>query len=233
MPRKVTQKRKFKGGSSNPKKATRATSRKRTASPISLVLAAPQTIFKKANQKVEGTYEDELSQECLNILEIQRQTTLDFLKDLEDKLQQLEVNKIIEVRDLKNIIVVNKTFVKESTKRKKESKPAELALKISEYIGEKINYGPVMKVIRKFLREQGEPLQRGLYRNSQAKAVNPYESKPPVANDLNTDGVNAMGRPLFLSQMGAYANQTPIKPNARNPRRKLDLSSTPYENANV
>lgn len=238
MARKITQKRKFKGGSSNPKGKTRssspkgkkrAPSRKRTTSPISQVVAAPKTIFKKANQKVDGTYEGELSQECLNILGIQKQEILDFLKDLEDKLTQLKVNKRIEVRELQKIIEVNESFVKESTKRKKEWIPAEIALKISEYIGEKINYGPVMKVIRKFLREQGEPLRRGLYKNTQERAKETYD-----ANFPNNDQVNSIGRPLFLSQMRAYANQTPlVKTNARNPRRKLDLSSTPYENANV
>ena len=250
MARKITQKRKFKGGSSGPKRTvrpsspkgkTRAPSRKRTARTartartISQVVA-PETIFKEAKQRVNNAYEGDLSQECLNILEIQRQTTLDFLKDLEDKLKQLEVNKRIEVRDLKNIIEVNKTFVKESTKREKEWIPAELALKISKYIGKKINYTPVMDVIRKFLIEQGEPLQRGLYKNSQVMAEKTYDANV-FNNDQVNDQVNALGRPLFLSRMGVYVNQkeTPlVKTNPlRSPRRKLVLSRTPYENANV
>ena len=255
MPRKITQKRKFKGGASSSKRQTqgsspkgpgRATSRKRTArtartaSPISQVVTAPGKMFKKANQKVENAYEGDLSQECLNILDIQRQEILHFLKDLEDKLKELDVNKRIEVRELQRIIEVNETFVKEATKRKKEWKPAEIALKLSEYIGEKINYDPIIEVIRKFLREQGEPLRRGLYKNSQEMAEKKlYESKPPEANVGNTapgmvnrNARNELGRPEWLVKEGVYA-KTPLTKKSGQPRRELVLSSTSYENENV
>ena len=76
---------------------------------------------------------------------------------------------------------------------------------IKHNIGKKINYGPAMEVIRKSLRELGEPLQRGLYRNSQERAEQTYD-----VNVFNNDEVNSEGRPLFLSRMGAYLNPTLI-----------------------
>ena len=241
MPRKITQKRKLKGGSPrkktaktpSPKITVRPKSPKRTARPKSLLNLgkAKQTIFKEANQKVRDAYEGDLSQECLNILEIQRQEILDFLNSLEVELKRLEVNKKIEVKELERIINASETYARESTKREKEWKPAELALRLSEYIGKKINYGSIMEVVRKFLREQGEPLGLGTYYNLQRKAETTYENKPH--EEGSNEEKNKFGRPKKLVEAGVYTH-TPLTTSSRNPRRKLDLSgSTPYENESV
>ena len=100
---------------------------------------------------------------------------------------------------------------------------------------ERENIDLFIKSIRKFLREQGEPIRRGSYRNSQKMAEKIYESKPPKANVFNSGNVNSLGRPEFISKMGSYLKTPSVKTSAsRNPRRKLDLSgSTPYENESV